>query len=81
MGRAVTATIRRVARARGSLSAAQERRLTTAADKRAKAETDYRAECVAALAEGASFSELAAFTGLSTNTLQRWKRETTDNDR
>lgn len=59
----------------GSLTSAQERRLTLAAERRAKAEATYRAEVVAALAEGASFSEVAAFTGLSTNTLQRWKRE------
>lgn len=49
-----------------------------AADKRAKAEAAYRAEALTALAEGASFAEVAAFTGLSTNTLQRWKREASD---
>ena len=71
----MTATIPRVPRPRGSLTPAQERRLTAAAEKRAKAENTYRAEVLAALAEGASFAEVAAFTGLSTNTLQRWKRE------
>lgn len=69
------ATVRRVPRPRGFLTSAQERRLTTAAEKRAKAESDYRAVVLGALAEGASFAEVAAFTGLSTNTIQRWKRE------
>lgn len=69
------ATVPRVPRARGSLTDEQEQRLRLAAERRAEAEATYRAECVAALAEGASFAEVAAFTGLSTNTLQRWKRE------
>lgn len=33
------------------------------------------------MAEGASFAEVAHATGLSTNTLQRWKREATPNRR
>lgn len=69
------ATIRRMPRVRGSLDDAQLRRLTRAAEKRDAADAAYRAEVVAVLAEGASFSEMARATGLSTNTLQRWKRE------
>lgn len=69
------ATVRRVARPRGELNPTQERRLKSSADRRVKAEAEYRAAVVKTLTEGASFSEVAAFTGLSTNTLQRWKRE------
>lgn len=67
-------TIRRVPRPRGELSDRRERRLALAASARDKAEAAYRAEVVAALHEG-SFSEVSKVTGLSTNTLQRWKRE------
>lgn len=71
----MTATIPRMPRARGSLDDAQLRRLTRAAEKRDAADAAYRVEVVAVLAEGASFSEVARATGLSTNTLQRWKRD------
>lgn len=72
---ATDAKIRRVARPRGELTAQQLRRLTRAADKRAAAEQAYRAEVVAIMREGASFPEMHNATGLSTNTLQRWRRE------
>lgn len=71
----MTATIRRVARPRGDLTPAQQKRLDKAAEKRAAAEAAYRAEVLAVMAEGASFAEVSKATGLSTNTLQRWKRE------
>lgn len=71
----MTATVRRVARPRGSLTPAQEKRLAKAAERRAAAEAAYRAEVLAVMAEGASFAEVSKATGLSTNTLQRWKRE------
>lgn len=71
----MTATIRRVSRPRGELTAEQQRRLDRAAEKRDAAETAYRAEVLAVMAEGGSFSEVSKATGLSTNTLQRWKRE------
>lgn len=77
----MTATIRRVPRARGDLTADQQRAITrarTKADKsQARAEQDaaeYRAAVVQALDEGASFAMLAEFTGHSTNTLQAWKK-------
>lgn len=69
------ATMRRVARPRGALSKEQQRRIQRAFSKQAEAERAYRAEVLAAMAEGASFAEMSTFTGLSTNTLQRWKRE------
>lgn len=71
----MTATIRRVTRPRGELTAQQQRRLTRADERRDAAEAAYRAEVLAVMAEGASFAEVSKATGLSTNTLQRWKRE------
>tara|TARA_R100001244_G_scaffold6385_8_gene7504 strand:- start:2290 stop:2511 length:222 start_codon:yes stop_codon:yes gene_type:complete len=71
----VTATIRRVSRPRGTLTDAQIRLLTRTAEKSEKAQAEYRAAVVRVLTEGGSFSEVSAATGLSTNTLQRWKRE------
>lgn len=70
----MTATVRRVPRARQSLDATQARRLDKAAERRAEAEATYRAEVLAVLAE-TSFAVVSEATGLSTNTLQRWKRE------
>jgi len=71
----MSATIPRVARPRGELTPAQVRRLARAAERREQAEADYRAEVLAVMAEGASFAQTSHATGLSTNTLQRWKRE------
>lgn len=71
----MTATVPRVPRPRGSLSDDQARRLARAAARRVEAEQAYRAAVLAVMAEGASFAEVAKATGLSTNTLQRWKRE------
>lgn len=68
------ATIRLVSRPRGELTAARLRQLARAAKKRESAESEYRAVVLAALAES-SFSVISEATGLSTNTLQRWKRE------
>lgn len=72
---ATNATIRRVARPRGELTPTQQRRLARAAEKRDAADSAYRTEVLAVMAEGASFGEVSKATGLSTNTLQRWKRE------
>lgn len=71
-------TIPRVPRARGILTDDQLRRLARAAEKREKADAEYRAEVLDVMAAGASFSEVAKATGLSTNTLQRWKKEAAD---
>ena len=68
------ATIRRVARPRGELTEAQMSLIKIAKDESDQAYENYRARVVQALAEGASFAEVSKFTGLSTNTLQRWKR-------
>lgn len=74
----MTATVRRVSRPRGALTPEQLRRLTRSAAKRDQAEAAYRADVLTVMAEGGSFAEVAKATGLSTNTLQRWKREATD---
>lgn len=72
----MTGTLRRVApRPRGNLTAEQLRRLAKAGKKRDDATAAYRAEVVAVLLEGGSFNEVSAATGLSKDTLQRWKRE------
>lgn len=41
----------------------------------AEEQEKYRAEVVRALSDGGSFSWVAEVTGLSKDTLQRWKRE------
>ena len=74
----MTATVRRVSRPRGSLTPDQLRRLERSAEKREKAEVAYRADVLAVMAEGGSFAEVSKATGLSTNTLQRWKREASE---
>lgn len=69
-------TVRPVSpRPRGSLTAAQQRRLTRSREKRDQAEADHRAAVLDVLAEGASFLEVSEFTGHSTRTLQAWKRD------
>lgn len=74
------ATIRLVSRPRGELKPQQRRRLDAAAGKCAAAEAAYRAAVLAVMAEGCSFAEVSKATGLSTNTLQRWKREAQSRD-
>ena len=68
-------TIPRMARPRGEVTPAQLRRLLAASRKAREADEAMRATFVAVLTEGASFAELSKETGVSTNTLQRWKRE------
>lgn len=72
------ATIRRVARPRGELTEGQASWLKMAQDELDAWRGEYRARVVQVLAEGASFAEVSKATGLSTNTLQRWKREAND---
>ena len=71
----MTATIRRVTRPRGELDEQRRKRLVRLAEKADAAKADLRAEAVQALADGGSFAWVSEATGLSTNTLQRWKRE------
>ena len=71
----MTATVRPVARPRGELSEGRAQTLREFRQRVEQAQEDYREEVVAALAAGGSFSWVSEVTGLSTNTLQRWKRE------
>lgn len=71
----MTATIRRVPRPRGELTPDQLRRFIRAENKVDAAKDELRRVVLSILAEGASFAEVSKATGLSTNTLQRWKRE------
>lgn len=71
----MSATIRRVARPRGELTKDQLQRWVHAENKVDDAKDELRRVTVEILAEGASFAEVSKATGLSTNTLQRWKRE------
>lgn len=71
----MTATVPPVGRPRGEVTERQQRRLDRALAKAEQAHAEYRSEVVAVLMGGASFVEVSKATGLSTNTLQRWKRE------
>ena len=71
----MSATIRRVSRPRGELTQAQLRRWIRAENKLDDAKEELRRVTTEILTEGASFVEVSKATGLSTNTLQRWKRE------
>lgn len=70
------ATIRPVPRKRGVLSLEQMGCLSHLRQMADSYEDEYRDAVVDFLtSKGVSFSEMSKFTGLSTNTLQRWKRE------
>lgn len=69
------ATIQSVPRPRGELTDAQRALLSALGESAKKIQEDYRTAVVHVLSKGASFSEVSKATGLSTNTLQRWKRE------
>lgn len=71
----MSATIRRVARSRGEMTEQQRRRWVRAENKLDDAKDQLRRVTVEILSEGVSFAEVSKVTGLSTNTLQRWKRE------
>lgn len=64
-----------MSRPRGGLTRDRHKRLALLSAKATAARTALRAEALQALSEGGSFASVAEVTGLSTNTLQRWKRE------
>lgn len=70
-----TDTIARVPRPRGVLPEPTRRQIERLAKEREEADSNYRAVVVLALIDGASFNEVSKATGLSKDTLQRWKRE------
>lgn len=59
---------------RGIISDDDQARIRAALDGRDTAEQELRAAVLTAVKHGASVRELGAFTGLSTNTISRWKR-------
>ena len=59
---------------RGIISDNDQARIRAALDGRDAAEQELRAAVLTAVKNGASVRELGAFTGLSTNTISRWKR-------
>lgn len=72
----MSATVRGGAsRPREKMNGQQLRRWIRAENKVDAAKEELRRVTVEILAEGASFAEVSKATGLSTNTLQRWKRE------
>lgn len=64
-----------VTRPRGVLSDGQAQQLQKLRADRDRTETEYRRAVVDALRFGGSFSEVSKATGLSKDTLQRWKKE------
>lgn len=70
----MSATVGGVPQKRGLISDADQARIRTALRERDEWEAALRESVVTAAENGASVRELAAFTGLSTNTISRWKR-------
>lgn len=60
---------------RGILTPEDQVRITQALEAHAEADAEMRRAVLIAVSRGASVRELAAFTGLSTSTISRWKRE------
>jgi DNA-directed RNA polymerase specialized sigma24 family protein len=78
---AAGATVARVPQKRGLINAPDQRRIRAALaaqqaveDAKQGVDAELRAAVVTAAEHGSSVRELAAFTGLSTNTISRWKR-------
>lgn len=60
---------------RGVIPDPERARILAAMRARDDAEAELRAAVVAGLLAGGSVREMAALTGMSTNTIQRWGRE------
>lgn len=80
-GRAVTAaapaTVPRVGNPKRVLSAEDEAEIRDAMRWSESAQAHLRKMVLAAHAHGASVRSLAEFTGMSTNTIMRWKKDAT----
>jgi hypothetical protein len=74
------ATIPFMPRARGVLSDVRKHELEFARNRVELAQEQYRGKVLQALEDGGSFSWVSEVTGLSTNTIQRWKREAMEED-
>lgn len=71
----MNATIQPMPRPRGALSDVRKHELEFARDRVEHTQREYRHKVLQALEDGGSFSWVSEVTGLSTNTIQRWKRE------
>lgn len=60
---------------RGTVRPEDAERILAALAARQDSEAELRAAVLASVANKGSVRELAALTGLSTNTVSRWKRE------
>lgn len=75
--REVTATVVPVApQKRGTLTETEQARIRAALDAHDATYAELKAAVQAASKRGASVRELATFTGMSTNTISRWRAET-----
>lgn len=73
----MTATVEAVApQKRGTLTDAEQARIRAALDAHDATYAELKAAVQAASKRGASVRELATFTGMSTNTISRWRAET-----
>lgn len=71
-----TATVGRVApNPKRSLSPEDARRVQAALSRHERAYSELRQSVLDAAANGASVRTLAEFTGMSTNTISRWKAD------
>lgn len=70
----MSATVKGVPQKKGLLSEVGKQRIAAAKELRDTAEAAYREEVLAEARRGASVRMLAEFTGMSTNTIGRWKR-------
>lgn len=59
---------------KGEIPPEDQGRLRAVLDARASADKAVKDAVLSAVDHGASVRELASFTGLSTNTISRWKR-------
>jgi hypothetical protein len=60
---------------RGDIQPEDGDRISRAIEARGRAERELKAAVIAAANNGASVRALAGYTSLSTNTISRWKRE------
>ncbi len=57
------------------ISEADQKRIRAALDAKSGAESELRAAVLDAAEHGSSVRELATYTGMSTNTISTWKRD------
>lgn len=70
-----TATVPRVGNPKRVLTTEDEHAIRDAMSRAQAVQDEVRAVVLAAHSHGASVRVLSAFTGMSTNTIMRWKKE------